>query len=359
MPMNIAHTLDFICFFCFRCNGTTVLAEIHRVVMKNRKMYRIEADCFGDSFYQFLYNTANDLFPHVKGVGSCTQNRYTYSSGSNSTDWSDHQQDLLELCNTFYHDPKTVRNKNAVRECTKAMVHELLKGKDPSTKKNRYCGVGAMGAIQFVHMAALLGIIPMQCYTYAELIDNDLGPPKFIRAALTQDETKNKNDMCLSKCNSIFHEVHCEMSNIWGPMITESIVENTLCELSRAYKASSNNAISNTPPVSILFDKSTYADGRTVDVSFFDEQRNCVQNFFILRSQGRDGASEIRPMLVMKHSPDWNGTFEESHITLTNWCCDQKDNKNLTWNDSPQKRHLLTELKSSKKLDQKMKLSIN
>ena len=65
MKMSVADTLDFISFFAFRCNGTTVLAEIHRVIMRDREMYRVRATAFGDSFYEFLYDLADELFPEV------------------------------------------------------------------------------------------------------------------------------------------------------------------------------------------------------------------------------------------------------------------------------------------------------
>ena len=359
MKMSIADTLDFISFFAFRCNGTTVLAEIHRVIMRDREMYRVRATAFGDSFYEFLYDIARELFPEVPGVGSCTQNRYTYSSGSNNTKWCDHQEDLLNLCNKYYKDEKTVKSKKAMAECTKYIVEELFKGKNKWTKKKKYVGVGAMGAIQFVHIASLVGLIPLHCYTFAELMDDSLGPPKFIRQGLR----KNAKEMPIKDCNTFFNEVHSDFVNIWGPMMTLSLLENTLCELSRALKATSAKAIKKNSQVEIraemLLDDSVYCDGRVNDVVFMDEQRGTLQNFFLVCTQGSDGASELRPMLVMKHALNWEGTFEEAHITITNWCGknNSNDNLNMQWDCDPKTRCLTTAMVVSEKLKKKMKLA--
>ena len=75
MKMNLSDCLDSIAFFAFRCNGTMVLAKIHRVIMSDLEKYKVECS-FGDLFYKFLYGTAKHMFPNVKGVCSCTQNRW-------------------------------------------------------------------------------------------------------------------------------------------------------------------------------------------------------------------------------------------------------------------------------------------
>lgn len=358
--MSVADTLDFISFFAFQCNGTTVLAEIHRVVMSKREMYRISATAFGDNFYQFLCDVSKDLYPDLDGIGSCTQNRYTYSSGSNDTKWCDHQKDLLDLCQKFYEDDSIVKSKKKIHQCTKEMIYELCRGKEKMTTRNkkRFLGVGAIGAIQFVHIASLLGLIPLHCYSFAELIDDKLGPPKFIRQALK----KTPKEMSIKECNTFFHEVHCDFVEIWGPMMTLSLFENTLCELSRALKATFMKAMKkdNRACVSaeMLLDDCLYCDGRTNDVVFKDEQRGTVQNFFLVRSQGSDGACELRPMLVMKHALNWEGTFEEAHLTITNWCGhgDRHDKMNMMWDDNHKTMSLRTKMTVSSKLQRMMHL---
>ena len=355
--MTVADCIDFIAFFAFRCNGTTVLAEIHRVIMEDPEKYWHKYANFGDSMYQFLYDTAAELFPESKGVGSCTQPRYTYSAGSNTTSWDDHQQDLFNLCNRFYADSKIVEKKGSIAKVTREVVHELYKAVDPSTKKKKFCGVGAMGAIQFVHLASLLGLIPMHCYTYAELKDDDLGPPRFIRTGLN----KMTKSMSIQECDTYMQDMHKELSDIWGPMVTLSLIENMLCELSRSYKATvsklqksiddkSKDSESERIAADIITDNEVYCDGKTVDVTYHDSKRGCLQNFFLVRTQGGDGACYLRPMLVMKISKNWGQSYQDSHITLTNWIRDRHDKKNLWWEERPAKRSLLTFLNASERL---------
>ena len=126
MPMSVADALDYISFFVFRCNGTTVLAEMHRVIMSNRDMYRIKAS-FGNHLYEFLFELAKELYPDIDGVGSCTQARYTYSAGRNDTNWCDHQHKLLSLCNSYFENSKICKSQNRMRECTQKLVHSLFK----------------------------------------------------------------------------------------------------------------------------------------------------------------------------------------------------------------------------------------
>ena len=210
MPLTIADALDYISFFTFRCNGTTVLAEMHRVIMNDRESYRVKAS-FGDHFYEFLFDLAVELYPEINGVGSCTQAQYTYCSGNNNTKWCDHQDELFSLCRSYFKDSKTSTTQAALRKCTNKLVNALFKDKDPLTKKKRFCRVGAMGAIQFVHIASLLGIIPLQCYNYAELIDDKLGPPRFIRVGLG----KSRTQMPISECNDFLTSLHKDFSSVW------------------------------------------------------------------------------------------------------------------------------------------------
>ena len=170
--------------------------------MSNRDMYRTQAS-FGNHLYEFLFDLAKELYPDIDGVRSCTQARYTYSAGRNDTNWCDHQHDLFSLCNSYFKNCKTCKSQNGMRECTQKLVHSLFKEKNSVTKKKPFCGVGAMGAIQFVHSSSLLGLIPLHCYNFAELFDDSLGPSRFIRIGL-----KNLGKRCLLT-NVIRFYVNC------------------------------------------------------------------------------------------------------------------------------------------------------
>ena len=107
--MTVADTLDYISFFAFRCNGTSLLAEIHRVVMNDLSKYQDEV-IHAESFYDFLFNMAKELFPD-KSVGSCSEPRFTISSGSNTTNWSHLQKQLFDLCQSFNSSTSELQTK--------------------------------------------------------------------------------------------------------------------------------------------------------------------------------------------------------------------------------------------------------
>ena len=356
LNLTVGDTLDYISFFAFQCNGTSVLAEIHRVIMSDLPLYRDKVLLFGDSFFEFLYDMAKQLFPNVKGVGSCTDPRCTYSGGSNKTNWTDKQDLLLELCRSFYTDPNTIKTKAAMREKCTWVINELKNGKDPETKKLLYCGVGTMGAIHFVQISAALGLIPLHCMTFAELIDNNLGPPRFLRLALQKGK-----EFKIEDCNGYFKELHKDIVKIWGILITMALLENLLCELSRCYKASSARMKRIEPTntyhgADIITDKNLMVDGKTNDVAFYDEKRQCIQSSFNLRMQGGDGASELRPVLVMRLGSKWNESQDVSLINLGNWMCDKNDSKHMSWVVSGNSRTLSTGLIVSQRVEKEMLL---
>ena len=347
ISMTIGETLDYISFFSFKCNGTSLIAEIHRAVMNDLPKYR-QVYVESESMYEFLVNVSKELFPNVKGIGSCSDPRSTYSAGSNNTVWSSLQGDLLELCHTkFYKDSDTLKTKASMNEKTSELIHELLTTKDPQNKKKKkYCGVGTMGAVQFVHRSAIFGILPLYCYTFAELIDDDLGPPRFIRMALKKD----KKSMPIKECNDFFISLHKDFSKIWGPLVSRSILENGTCELIRCYKATvAKMKIPKgdpLPDVDVITDETLMVDGRIKDLCFYDEKKGRIQNFFNIGL-----TDSLRPDLIMKKSDMWGESNMKANISLTNWCMNKDDTKNLQWKSKPQERTLNTGLSMSSKLE--------
>ena len=343
--MTIADTLDFISFVAIQCNGTVVIAELHRVVMSNLEYYQ-DMVSLGDSFYQFLIELHKEVFPTLKGIGSCTESRFTYSAGSNSTNWSDHQHDFLQLCQLFYQDKDTINSQREMRRITKHIINEMTKAKDPrDKKKKKFCGIGTMGAIQFVQVAAAVGLIPLYCITYAELIDDDLGPPKFIRAALGMD----KKTMPIKECDSVLNELQTELSKIWGSRVTLALLENMLCELSRCYNATRKKMgykkSDQGPSVEVILDPKLMVDGHVNDIAFYDHRRDCVQSFFSIKM-----TDTLRPELVMKVAKKWDNPCEESNFAITDFTGGKSDKKNLWWSGEPKLRTLETLLETSSKL---------
>ena len=64
-------------------------------------------------------------------------------------------------------------------------------------KEKKYKGIGTMGAMQFMHMAAMFGLVPLYCFTFGEIVDNSLGPAIFIQKGLKKElkdySTENAN----------------------------------------------------------------------------------------------------------------------------------------------------------------------
>ena len=353
--MTIGDALDFVSFFAFKCNGTTLLAEMHRIIMKQTSFYLRKLRKF-KTFYEFLCGLAKHLFPGV-AVGSCTDSRCQYSGGTNTTIWSNHQKDLLLLCRKFYEDPMTVKSSEKMKRVCREVSYELISAKNPKTKKIKFKGVGAMGAQHFLHIASAIGLTPLYCLTFAEITDDTLGPAKFIRASLSTD----KKSMNTSRCNEMLIEIHRDLIKIWGMLITLGLIENMLCELSRSYnhtlKKMKLKDTDTRPPVDIIMDRSKMFEGTKNDICFYDDRRGRIQNFFALRTNGLN-ASLLRPVLLIRDASTWeNGKTSTS--VLTNWCNNEKDATHLVWMEVPLRRKMDTSLEISEHVHKMYDLKTN
>ena len=342
--MTIGSALDYICFTCIRCNGTTLIAEIHRLIMNDTDMYlsRLRSH---SSLYEFLYSVAVDI-QGPECVGSCTEKRFQYSQGSNSTKWNIHQNDLLDLIlDSFYVGEDNRSSKSSYDRSILVLMEHLLK-KDPFTQKKKYCGIGNMGCIQFVHLSSLLGLIPLYCSGYNRISSMKLGPAKFITRSLLKD----LRTTTVEECNNEFEMIHSEFRDIWGMKITSSLLENTLCELWSSYKKTvdGNKKANETSEwnVDVITNSELFIDSRVNDVYYFDERRSRIQNFFCIQTSG-NGINELRPALIMKHSGLWGTDDNKSKIRLTSWTQDSNDRKHLLWADSFEERTIYTELQVS------------
>ena len=102
MGFNVEQCLEFIAYCAFRCNGTVLIAEIHRRVMSDVEKYqKLYQKCA--SMYPFLIAVNKEV--SKTSPGSCTENCFTFSQGSNNTMWNELTQEFLSLCQLFYvHD---------------------------------------------------------------------------------------------------------------------------------------------------------------------------------------------------------------------------------------------------------------
>ena len=91
------------------------------------------------------------------------------------------------------------------------------------------------------------------------------------------------------------------------------------------------------------------------DIFFYDEQWECVQNFFLVTTVSKK-ACGLRPKLLMKHSPKWNDGCNKSVKCLTNWTNNAEDNKMVYWSAQGKSMTLQTSLETSADLKDIMSL---
>lgn len=353
MEFDIGDAIDFICFFAFKCNGTSVVAEIHRRIMDNIDGYA-EMHDDSENMYDFLC-MVNKEFPGSRAIGSCTEPRYTFSSGSNSTDWSQMTGKLHELCMKYWDGDSASKSRVELKNVTNQIVSLLVDGKDKATGKPLFCGVGGMGANQFIHIAALLGIIPLVCYTFAELRDISLGPALLIKGVFPPGHIQTAN-----QCNDYLHMVQRRFSDIWNGLATENLLENTMCNCFRSFQFTKKFVAKKTGipiddiPLSIIMESEYRKESRTKDVFYMDEQRGTVQSFFSLRFSGK-GSSNLHPSLVMKDASRWS-EGDRANLVLTNWTGTLDDKKMCYWEHHGSLMCLKTKLSVSTEFEKVYKI---
>ena len=327
--MTVGDAIDFISFCAFRCNGSTIIAEIHRRIMSDQIRYDsiFEEDC-SSCWYLFLLRVNEEIMPNVCD-GSCTDPRFTFSAGSNNTKWNEYQQQLLSVIKQFYTTPSTCTRQKSLKECIHLVLHRLVHGKKKSKKE--FCGVGAMGANQFVQLSSLLGLTPLYCFNSASIMDVDLGPAVLIRKCL------KKSNMKLKEVQDYFEEMVSELRTVWSDLITPSLLENTLCELSRSVnstqefinriRSKSKRKTKEMDPLVIMNDN-VRRESKVRDIFFFDDSRNSLQNIFHVTS-ACSGASALRPCLLMRDLTCLS--LSNSVHNLTNWSKNGDDKKMVCW----------------------------
>ena len=330
LEFTVREALDFICYFSFKCNGTSLIAEIHRRIMSdNEKYWAMYME--QSSFYEFLCKV-NEEISYGTAIGSCTENRFTFSSGSSQTEWDDKQDELFHLCQLFFLTKRTVSKLALLREKTSEVIHQLLHSTYKDNKRRVYVGAGPMGINQFIHLSALLGLIPLACYNFAEINDNSLGPGLLMNNVLVKDGQRKMSSV---DCNAYLQEFKMQFSNIWGEMITENLIENTLCVLHRSYQRTKKMILKHDEvvgpkiPITILKNDSLRKESNTKDVIYMDEARKCIQSVFSLRIVGKS-SSTLRPSLCMKFGKLWN-KGEKAHFVLSNFRNDKNDKGHIGW----------------------------
>lgn len=342
---SVADAIDFVAYSAITCNGSSLIAEIARRVTTDPYFYQEQLIECKDNMYDFLCHVNREIMPGI-GIGSCTNNRFTYSQGSSDSNWGRDRGRLLNLCKEFHDDKNTVTRQNLLIQKTQDLFSRLVNSK--INGKSEFHGVGPMSANQFLQLASLLGLIPLYCFTYANLHSVKLGPSKAIMRGL-----KNPN-MSLKEIQQCFENVFDELRDVWGNLVTKAVLENVLCEISRCYDRTAKgmkrrNGIDQLP-LSIICESSseTFRESGARDIFFYNDMKGNMQNMFWVTS-GSSGGTTLRPCLLMRDSNTWEKGNDSIH-NLTNWCQNKGDKRMVQWSNHGSAMTLETSLIVSKDL---------
>jgi len=294
----------------------------------------MHSDC--GSMYQFLIAVNKEITDCCPG--SCTQNRFIFSQGSNDTAWETKRSELLNLCAQFYKDESTLSRQANIEKVASRVLDTIIKSDD-------FPGAGSMGANQFLHLSAFFGLVPLCCFNYAELKNTKLGPSKLIKSVFPQITKLNEIQHC-------FNSVYKDLKDIWGPQMTKSLLENTFCEVARSVKATmASNKKYKGKGVTLITDSSVaLKESPKRDLIFYDHKKKRLQNFFRTVSTSKR-SSHLRPFLIMKHSSSWEKESSKWKYTITNWCQNNDDPKMVFWTEYGDKMKLSSKLKTSPNFD--------
>ena len=84
---TVADTIDYIAYSALTCNGSTLVAEIERRITKEPAKYLrcLVSEC-NNCMYSLLCFVNSEIMPGLP-IGSCTDNCFMFSQGSNNTHW--------------------------------------------------------------------------------------------------------------------------------------------------------------------------------------------------------------------------------------------------------------------------------
>jgi len=284
----------------------------------------------GRSFYEFLIH----LWKHHhindgSNPGSCTNPRFQTTGCT--TNWGHLSEKIFDLCRNFYTSDSTLKSEKAMKKCISELCHTLVNSTDQN-KKKQFNGAGSFTTGAFVQVLSLLGVIPLYCFTYGEIIGPKQGSAKFIKIGMKNPKLK------ASECNEILQNIHKDFTSIWGSLITLALLENMFCELFRSYSATvkeykkNNIPLPANHPYDIMYLPNVEPSPK-VDIFFEDLPRRCVENSYLLRMSGSK-CDHLKPILCMKHTEYVLQNNGNNEFKLTNWLQNSTDPMLLSWSES-------------------------
>ena len=242
--------IDFVLFSTITSNGTDCICEIVRILVESQAIlppqkrsntmapsYDNPCSFFhheqqrGQGLYNILVLFGNRFFD--KNLGSCKVKRHVYCSKGLPLPFTFNFKNLKEKLKSI----KDEYNHNSnihVDDLHKKLIAQL----------ESHEGFGPVVAQNFVQLAALVGLIPLEMYNCASLDSNtsnhSRGPCKLISYCLDgtpglSDIPKKKDCLPSTKCEEVLTKLHAELNHLWKNAISRGYVENTLCELWRSF----------------------------------------------------------------------------------------------------------------------------
>ncbi len=194
--MSLRSALHFVTFVSFINNGSSGIAEINRVIFKDVETYK---KCllrkYNGNLFQFLMGE----FEHCYGtkVGYCSQHRYRHHN--HIIDWSEVDDELFTLISKSFYCGETSNWGKAKQKSMQNGIKILLDG---LTQSSKFSGAGPFNSQTFVHLSALLGIIPLYCVTHAEVAGTNVGPYLLIQKCCQDDARLREEVMKIRELES-------------------------------------------------------------------------------------------------------------------------------------------------------------
>ena len=333
--MSIKDTIEYACFCTMICNGTSGVAQMKNKLMSSPKS-RIDTRAYfftkmdeqGETFYDVLIHLwrKHKINPKSNHPGACTDPRFQTTACT--TNWGEKSKLIFRKCKELFQSDDISTNQSMMKARVKALTDYLGRQKD-ANKRTMFSGAGPFTTGCFIQVLSLLGVIPLYCFTYAEVIGPKQGSAKFIKLGLKEP--------CLSpkKCNEHLLKIHEDFCGVWGPLITIALLENMFCELFRSYEATVKYIKQNKidvdfkHPFDIMLSEHVQPSPKK-DIYFEDNARKCVENSYLLRMSGAR-CDHLRPILCMRHSSLLSNRNIKSEMKLTNWLQNDNDPQLLSW----------------------------
>lgn len=325
---------------------------------KNLKPLFLKNHC---KLYPFLCELSRTIVAVGKSVGTCSEQRHSPTSQSSNFDWHLKRTKIWNLVKRHFF------SKNAVDSSLETLEIACRNFIEEMTTSSNFPGVGCFLATQFLQLSSLLGITPLGCYSFAMVNNPSLGSGQLIQLCYPQDKLKNED------CSHRFNSVCDDINKIWDDgKLTRSLIENTMCELSRSYWKTSSKLLKHRngatvpmralrktdptklPPITVIMDDMHREESEAKDVFYKFAKKDGLQGIFKLRYSG-DGSTKSKPILVMKLFRD-DGTSEL--LKLTNWKLGSGPSLVL-WKSSGKARDFSTGLQISRTLSRHLEACCN